>query len=167
MTATIVAISDTHCTEWQEVHPQIREAVSQADVAIHCGDYTRIGVLEGMRRAAKKLIAVHGNSDPVEVRQALPYVEVLELEGKRIGVIHPAWGGPPFETSELLQDFAQPPDAVVFGHLHETVNEISHGVLFLNPGQAYSSFMVPATIATLTLEDGGMRAEICVIEKGR
>jgi putative phosphoesterase len=120
-----------------------------------------------MRRAAKRLIAVHGNSDPVEVRQAIPYVEVLELEGKRIGVIHPAWGGPPFEIRELLQDFTQPPDAVVFGHLHETINEISDGVLFLNPGQAYSSFMVPATIATLTLEDGGMRAEISVIEKGR
>ena len=167
MTATIVAISDTHCKEWQEVHPQIREAVSEADVAIHCGDYTRLGVLEGMRRAAKRLIAVHGNSDPVEVRQAIPYVEVLELEGKRIGVIHPAWGGPPFETRELLQDFTQPLDAVVFGHLHETVNEISDGVLFLNPGQAYSSFMVPATIATLTLEDDGMRAEISVIERGR
>ena len=167
MAATVVAISDTHCHDWEEVHPKIREAVSKADVAIHCGDYTRIGVLEGMRRSAKRLIAVHGNSDPVEVRQALPYVEVLELEGVRIGVSHPAWGGPPFETQELLHDFSEPPDAVVFGHTHETVNELSDGVLYVNPGQAYSSFMVPATIATLTLEDGGMRATISVLEQGQ
>ena len=167
MTTRIVVVSDTHCRDWDEVHPKIRSAVSAADIAVHCGDFTRTGVVEGLRRSARKAVVVHGNSDPVEIRRAIPYVELLEVDGKRIGVTHPAWGGPPFELAQLLPDFPEPVDAVLFGHLHETVNEVRDGVLFLNPGQGYSSFRVPATIATLTIQDGDMKAEIQVVEEGR
>ena len=167
MATRIVVVSDTHCMEWQEVHPDIRMAVSEADIAVHCGDFTRMGVVEGIQRSAVRAVVVHGNSDPVEIRRAIPYVEILEVEGKRIGVTHPAWGGPPFEPRELLADFPGPVDAVLFGHLHETVNQLHDEVLFLNPGQGYASFMVPATIAVLTIEDGEMSAEIRVVERGR
>ena len=93
-------------------------------------------------------------------------MEVLEVGGKRIGVTHPAWGGPEFELEELLPDFPEPVDAIVFGHLHEPVNETRDGVLFVHPGQGYSSFMVPATIAVLTVADDAISAEIQVIEPG-
>ena len=106
MSVSIVVVSDTHCYRWDEVHPYIRKAVAEADIAVHCGDFTRLDVVEGVRRTAKKAVAVHGNSDPVEIREALPYIEVIEVEGKRIGVIHPAWGGPPFELEELFKDFS-------------------------------------------------------------
>ena len=56
-------------------------------------------------------------------------------------------------------------DAILFGHLHETVNEVRDDVLFLNPGQAYKSFMVPATMALLTVEDGRMQSQIVVVEE--
>ena len=167
MTTSIAVVSDTHCHHWEHVHPDIREAVAQADIAVHCGDFTRMGVVEGMCSSAKRAVVVHGNSDPVEIRQAIPYVEVLEIEGLRIGVIHPAWGGPPFELQELLPDFPDPVEAILFGHLHQTVNRVHDGVLFVNPGQGYSSFMTPATMALLTIEDGAMSAEIRVIEQGR
>ena len=167
MSVSIVVVSDTHCYRWDEVHPYIRKAVAEADIAVHCGDFTRLDVVEGVQRTAKKAVVVHGNSDPVEIRETLLYVEVIEVEGKRIGVIHPAWGGPPFELEQLYNDFLEPVDAILFGHLHETVNEVRDGVLFVNPGQGYASFMVPATIAMLTIEDGEMRAEIRVIEPGR
>ena len=167
MATRLVVVSDTHFHEWDEVHPKIREAVSEADVAVHCGDFTRMGVVEGMRRSAKKAVVVHGNSDPVEIRTAIPSVEVLEIDGRRIGVTHPAWGGPPFDLDELLGDFLEPVDVVLFGHLHETVNEVRDGVLFLNPGQGYSSFMVPATIAVLTLDGGEIDSQIRLIEEGR
>ena len=167
MTVTIVAVSDTHCHRWEEVHPDIRKAVAEADIAVHCGDLTSMNVVEGMRGCAKRSVVVHGNSDPVEIRWSLPYVEVMEIEGKRIGVTHPAWGGAPFELDELLPDFPDPVDAILFGHLHETVNQLQSGVLFVNPGQGYSSFMVPATIAVVTIEGDTISAEIRVIESGR
>ncbi|MCH8205786.1 MAG: metallophosphoesterase family protein [Chloroflexi bacterium] len=164
MTVTIVAVSDTHCREWDEVHPDIRRALAAADIAVHCGDFTHPAVVEGMRRVAENAVVVHGNSDPPELRKAIPYVEVLEVGGKRIGVTHPAWGGPEFELEELLPDFPDPVDAIVFGHLHEPVNETRDGVLFVNPGQGYSSFMVAATIAVLTVAGDVISAQIRVIE---
>ncbi len=167
MTTTIVAISDTHCASWDEVHPDIRGAVAEADITVHCGDFTRADVVDGVRRDALRAIVVHGNSDPVEIRQSLPYVEVFEVEGKRIGVTHPAWGGPEFDLADLLPDFPEPVDIIFFGHLHETVNERRDGVLFVNPGQAYASFMVPSTIAVLTVTDGEVSAEIRVVEPAR
>ncbi|MXX53539.1 MAG: YfcE family phosphodiesterase [Dehalococcoidia bacterium] len=165
MTATIAIISDTHFNRWDEVHPKIREAVSEADIAVHCGDIVRQDVVDGMRREARRAVIVHGNSDPPDLRESLPYTEVIEVEGVRLGVTHPAWGGPEFPLEELLPDFSEPVDAILFGHLHETINETRDGILFLNPGQAYKSFMVPATIAMLTVSNGKMSAEIVVIEE--
>ena len=49
---------------------------------------------------------------------------------------------------------------ILDGHLHVTVNETIGGVLYVNPGQAYSSFMVAATIAVLTLDEGQVTVEI-------
>ena len=165
MPTKIAIISDTHFSRWDEVHPKIREAVRDADIAVHCGDIVRQDVVDGMRREAKRAVIVHGNSDPPDLRQSLPYTEVIEVEGVRLGVTHPAWGGPEFPLEELLPDFPDPVDAILFGHLHETINETRDGVLFLNPGQAYKSFMVPATIATLTVDKGKMSPKIVVIEE--
>ena len=165
MTTKIAVISDTHFNRWDEVHPRIKQAVREADIAIHCGDIVRQDVVDGMRGEAKRAVIVHGNSDPPDLRESLPYTEVLEVEGVRLGVTHPAWGGPEFPLEELLPDFPDPVDAILFGHFHETINEIRDGVLFLNPGQAYKSFMVPATIAMLTVSEGNMTAEIVTVEE--
>ncbi len=122
-----------------------------------------MAVVDGMRTVAKQVVVVHGNSDPPELRQAIPYVELLEVEGVRIGVTHPAWGGPEFPLEELLQDFPEGVDVVIFGHFHETINERRNGALFLNPGQGYASFMVPATVIEMTVDSGNVSAEIKVV----
>lgn len=159
--------SDTHCHTWDEVHPTIRAEIAGADTVVHCGDLVRMEVVDGLRDAAKRAIVVHGNSDPPDVRQAIPYVQTIEVEGVRIGVTHPAWGGPEFPAEDLLGDFADIPDVILFGHTHEPMNETINGVLYLNPGQGYPSFMVAATIAVLTVEDGAFTAEIKTIVPAR
>ena len=121
MTTTIAVVSDTHCHSWSQVHPDIRRAVSEADIAVHCGDFSRMNVVDGIRREARRAVVVHGNSDAVDIRRTIPYVEELEVEDKRIGVTHPAWGGPPFELTELLGDFPRAVDLLLFGHLHDPV----------------------------------------------
>ena len=167
MSTRIVVFSDTHCRTWDEVHPGIRAEVANADIAIHCGDLVRMDVAEGLRHAAKRTIIVHGNSDPPDVRRAVPYVQTLEVEGVRIGVTHPAWGGPEFPPEDLLGDFEEMPDVILYGHIHEPLNETINGVLYLNPGQGYPSFMVAATIAVLTVENGSFTAEIKTIVPAR
>ena len=126
-----------------------------------------MGVVNGMIGCAKRAVVVHGNSDQVDVRGTLPYVEVLEVEGARIGVIHPSWGGPEFDLEELLLDFPDPVDAIVFGHFHVPINEARHGVLYVNPGQGYASFMVPCTIARLRVDAGQITARIETVEPAR
>ena len=166
MSTRIVVVSDTHCGDWEEVHPNIRALVPESDVAVHCGDYTGMRVLEGMRSATSNTVVVHGNSDPSDLRNEIPYVDLIKIDGHRIGVIHPAWGGPEFPLEELLPDFNERPDIVLFGHLHEPVNETRGGILYVNPGQGYSSFMVPATVAVLTIDGAEIDVEIREIESG-
>ena len=165
LSVRVAVISDTHVWRWDEVHPDIRKAVREADIAVHCGDIVRQDVVDGMRAESRRAVIVHGNSDPPELRAALPYTETIDVEGRKLGITHPAWGGPEFPLEELLEDFPEPVDAILFGHLHETVNEVREDVLFLNPGQAYKSFMVPATMAFLTVEDGRMQPQIVVVEE--
>ena len=167
MSTRIVVFSDTHCHTWDEVHPDIRAAVADADIAVHCGDLVRMDVVDGLRRDAKQAVVVHGNSDPPDVRGAIPYTQTLEVEGVTIGVTHPAWGGPEFPPEDLLGDFEDAPDVMLFGHTHETLNEVIGGVLFVNPGQGYPSFMVAATIAVLTVSDGDIGVEIKTIVPAR
>ncbi|MEE8337178.1 MAG: metallophosphoesterase family protein [Dehalococcoidia bacterium] len=168
MAATrILVIGDTHARAWAEVHPAVRAAVEEADIAVHCGDIVRMAVVEGFRAAARRAVVVCGNSDPPDLWRALPAKEHFEVDGVRIGVTHPIWGAAEFEPARLLPDFtergAHTADVICYGHLHEPVNETVGGVLFVNGGQAYPSFLVPATVAWLTVEDGLASAEIVEI----
>jgi hypothetical protein len=156
----IVVVSDTHHHRWDEVHPDIRRAVAEADIAVHCGDFVRQDVADGFRNTARRAVLVHGNTDPAELRQSLPYVETFQVEGVSIGAIHPAWGGPEFPPEDLLADFETTPDVILYGHLHVPMIERRGGVLFVNPGQGYPSFMTACTIATLTIDNGEIHAEI-------
>ena len=92
MTTRIAIISDTHFSRWDEVHPRIREAVREADIAVHCGDIVRQDVVDGMRGEARRAVIVHGNSDPPDLRQSLPYTEVIEVEGSQAGRDAPRMG---------------------------------------------------------------------------
>lgn len=165
-TTRILLVGDTHAFTWEEVHPRIREAVAEADIAVHAGDIVRFEVVDGFRAAAKRAIVVHGNSDPVELRQ-LPYRERFEVDGLRIGVTHPSWAGPEFPPEVLRNDFPEGLDVILYGHFHVPQNEVIDGVLYLNGGQGYASFLVPCTIAWLIVEDGIPRGEIEVVQPAK
>jgi hypothetical protein len=156
----ILVVGDTHVREWDEVHPAIRERVREADIAVHCGDWTGIGAVEGFRAEATRAVMVHGNSDPVHVRRALPYREVFQVDGVRIGVTHPAWGREEPPPAALLPDFPEADtgalDILCYGHIHVPLSEVHEGVHFVNGGQGYPSFRVPGTVAWIETRAGGL-----------
>ena len=80
MIKTITLISDTHCKNWKEIHPEIKSKIQQTDYAIHCGDYVHKNILDEFILNSNNPIVVHGNSDPVEIRQLIPYTEILKIE---------------------------------------------------------------------------------------
>ena len=150
----IVVISDTHVRSVDALPLELLKIVAEADVVVHCGDYTGIAVLRELERLSKRFIGVYGNIDPREIREALPEKVVFEAEGKKIGVIHPPWGGPPWGIEEDIAREFSGVDIILFGHTHDLCHKTIDNVVFLNPGQAYPSFGTPASVAILTIEEG-------------
>ena len=94
MTVKIAIISDTHFNRWDEVHPKIREAVREADIAVHCGDIVRQDVVDGMRNEAKRAVIVHGNSDPARPQAVTPVHRSHRGRGSQAGRNPPGMGRP-------------------------------------------------------------------------
>ena len=160
----ILVISDTHVRTVQELPGGILQAIKQAEWVVHCGDYSSIAVLEELRRLARHFVGVYGNADPGDISRQLPPEVTFQLEGRKIAVVHPHWGGHPDGLEEKLTAQFPHADAILFGHTHEPCNLTLNGTLLLNPGQGYPSFMVPASIGILTVSKQELRAEILILD---
>ena len=147
----IAVISDTHGKNLDVLPSEIYDEVVSADVVVHCGDYDRLSLVNQLRQAAKRFIGVFGNMDSIDIRAELPEKTVFEVEGKRIGVIHPHWGGPPFGIEEAIAREFEDVDVILFGHTHDVYHKTIDGVVFFNPGQAYRSFREPASVGVVTV----------------
>ena len=163
---TILVISDTHSSHIAQLEPGVVQAIGEADILVHCGDYTQKTLLDELRAKARRFVGVYGNVDSSDIRNELQSRQVLEVDGKKIGVAHPHWGGPPIGIEEALLAEFRGVDVIVFGHTHEADKRMMSGVLVLNPGQAYASWGVPATVGVLTISDGKIEGEIRVIKQG-
>jgi len=156
----IVVIADTHARSVDALPQELLKIVAEGDIVVHCGDYTSIAVLRELKALSKRFIGVYGNIDPKEIRDELPQKAVFEVEGKKIGVIHPHWGGPPWGIEEDIAREFEGVDIILFGHTHDLCHETKDNVVFLNPGQAYPSFGTPASVAVLTIGVEGIDVEI-------
>ena len=139
---------------------ELLKALAEADWAVHCGDYTSLAVVRELQTLSKRFIGVYGNIDPKEIRDELPAKAVFEAEGKRIGVIHPSWGGPPFGIEEDIAPEFEGVDIILFGHTHDICHKTIGNVIFLNPGQAYPEFGTLASLGIVTIGQGGIEVEI-------
>ncbi len=135
----IGVISDTHVTSLAEIPERILAVLAKVDLIVHTGDFVAKGVLEGLKRLGE-VKAVRGNMDSEELKRILPEKELLEIEGKRIGIIH-GWGAP-YGIEDRVGGMFEDVDIIIFGHSHEAKNEVKNGTLFFNPGRARDSFGV-------------------------
>jgi putative phosphoesterase len=130
-------LSDTHVSSFAELPDKMLTTLAEVDMIIHAGDFTTKNILDGLKQLGE-VSAVCGNMDSNEVKRTLPEKEVLTVGGKRLGVTH-GWGSPhgiEDKVSSLFSDV----DIIVFGHSHQPMNEVIHGILFFNPGQGRNSF---------------------------
>jgi putative phosphoesterase len=155
-----MVISDTHAQSLDVLPSELLAELAGTDLVVHCGDYTSIHLLSELYQRAKHFIGVFGNMDPKEIRDELPDKTVVEVEGKRIGVIHPYWGGPPWGIEEdITREFNQL-NRIIVGHTHEICNTNIRALVFFNPGQAYPSFRTPSSAGVITIGHGGMEVEV-------
>jgi hypothetical protein len=90
-------------------------------------------VLDDLEAFGPPVLAVHGNQDDAELRALLPAERVVEVGGRRIGMVHDA--GPARGRLERMRRRFPDCDAVVFGHSHIPLHESAQdGFQIFNPG---------------------------------
>ena len=129
----LVVLSDTHGTDATELRGRTREAVRDAEMVAHAGDFVTSAVLADFERDADTLRAVHGNNDDGDVRERLPAVRTFEYGGVRFAMTH---GHGRRRGSTVLSMLGRERDAdvVVFGHSHDPGFDDSGALPLLNPG---------------------------------
>ncbi len=138
-TIALGVVSDTHLYR-RPLPARILKALEGADLILHAGDILEMAVLEDLARIAP-VTAVAGNMDHGDVKDELPGKRVLEVAGRRIGLIH-GYGAPAGITSRLRGEF-EDVDAIVFGHTHQAYNRVEGGIYFLNPGSPTDRMFAP------------------------
>ena len=133
----IGVISDTHAQSLSELPARLIQALSEVDLVIHCGDFTGGDVLEGLKRL-KEVKAVRGNMDSLELRLLLPEKDVLQIQGRKIGITH-GYGAPVGAEQRVRRSFDNV-DIIVYGHTHMSQNKVIRGILFFNPGPGRRSY---------------------------
>jgi uncharacterized protein len=142
-------IADTHGL----LRPEVFEVFREVDHILHAGDVGSAGLLAELEVLAP-VTAVYGNTDGFDLRQRLPQVAALELDGFAIVVTHGDQFGSP--TPEKVQSAFPGAEIIVFGHTHRPLLTLVDTVVtVMNPGGAgHRRFNLPPSVGILELEPG-------------
>ena len=127
----IGVISDTHLNVSDDrLEKIVEDYFHDVDLILHAGDIVDLDVLDVFKD--KKVYAVSGNMDHDSVKEVFPEKRILEIEGRRIGLIH-GWGSPFGLEEKVIREFENV-ECIVYGHTHRAMNEVRDGILLFNPG---------------------------------
>ena len=153
MSTRVGVISDTHCPEFVDRLPgRVFELFEDVDLILHAGDISARETLAELERLAP-VEAVRGDHDGA--LPELPHVRRLEVEGRRIALLHgnrsrfieePVtfvgtvslgyfWPTPGLHRW-LRRRFPEA-DVIVYGHTHEAGIRRQGGTVIFNPGAVY------------------------------
>lgn len=139
----IGVISDTHLSSGNcELPEKLISGLEGCGLIIHAGDLVDISVLDSLKKISK-VEAVYGNMDSHNVRSELEDKKILNIQGKKICVMHGY--GHPDKLVDILKNefFSEKPDIIIFGHSHVPKNEYIDGILFFNPGSVTDTVFAP------------------------
>lgn len=137
----IGVISDTH----NLLRDEVIHILKECDLIIHAGDLCNNEILERLKEITKT-IAVKGNNDKDIFKYKLEEEEIIEIEGKRIYVVH--------EIKNIKGDL-EGIDIVIYGHSHKYNFEIKDNITYINPGSCGKRrFSLPLTMAIMNIENG-------------
>ncbi len=142
-------ISDTH----GQLRPSVFDVFAQVDHILHAGDVGAPDLLIELEALAP-VTAVYGNTDGLDLRDKLPQVAEVELEGLSFVVTH----GDQFDspTPEKLHAEFPKADVFVFGHTHKALlTLLDKTVTVMNPGAAGPKrFDIHPSVGIMELEAG-------------
>jgi putative phosphoesterase len=149
---TLGIITDTHIPQRiAALPPRVFEVFRGVDRILHAGDINSRQVLDQLTEIAP-VDAVAGNADLIG--HGLPLTRVIEMEGKRIGLVHGHGGWSRYLRSKVRDRFGYdeehylkivhqsfgPVDAIVFGHTHRHYHAVRSGICLFNPGPIAPDF---------------------------
>jgi len=141
-TKRIGVLSDTHCHKLKEAPSALLEGLKDFDLIIHLGDFVNLELVEYLK-SLNNFCGIAGNHDPQIIKSVLPSEDVIEVNGKRLGLIHGYWF-PFFCQDRSLTRFKKDKvDAILYGHTHIIRNETVNNILFFNPGSASALWPAP------------------------
>ena len=141
-------IADTHIpNRARDLPAPVWDAVAQADVVIHAGDWVSPDLLDKLEARANRLVACWGNNDGEELRSRLPERADITLDGVR-------FTGRDARMAKLYPDT----DVLVFGHSHIPWDSTAaSGLRLLNPGSPTDRRRQPfCTYMTASLLGGSL-----------
>jgi putative phosphoesterase len=154
----LAVVSDTHSREGHRLTGRTLEAVREADLVAHAGDFMTESVLDAFEAEANRLVAVYGNNDDSAIRERLPAARTFEYGGVRFALTHTRRGG---ATELTLFGREREADAVIFGHSHRPTFDATGPLPLLNPGSHAQPRQYRAAHAELEVTEGGLRGRLC------
>lgn len=146
-------ISDTHGL----LRPEAIEALQDAEHIIHAGDIGAEDIIPALREIAP-VTAIRGNVDNEPWTRQYHEIEVVELAGAQLYVIHDAHA---LDLNPKAAGFA----AVISGHSHQPSQKTKDGILYFNPGSAGPRrFKLPISVGKLQILDGKITSEIIELQ---
>lgn len=142
-------ISDTHGT----LRPEVLDVFSEVEHILHGGDVGRAEILTDLEALAA-VTAVYGNTDGFDLRDHLPKVATVRLDGFDIVVTHGDQFGTP--TPAALHEAFPDAEIIVYGHTHRPLLElVDKTVTVMNPGAAGPArFDLKPSVGIMELEPG-------------
>jgi hypothetical protein len=153
----LTVVSDTHGVDDHRLEGRTLEAVREADLVVHAGDFSTGAVLDAFHDEADRLFGVYGNTDGADVRDRLPGALTVDYEGLTFAVTHTRRGG---TTGLTMLGRERDADVVVFGHTHRPTVDASGPVVLLNPGSHAEPRGNRAAHAELTPDGHGLRGRL-------
>jgi hypothetical protein len=151
----LLIMSDTHVpARAKDLPVRLWDEVSAADLVFHAGDWVTARLVEELTERSARLVGVYGNNDGPEVRERLPEIARVTVDGLRIAVVHETGGK---AGREIRADHDYPDtDLLIFGHSHIPWDSMSPGGMrLLNPGSPTDRRRQPAcTYVTAVLAAG-------------
>ena len=135
-------ISDTHLpSSIREPWPEIALTFHQVDLILHAGDIVSARILDWLERLAP-VVAALGNEDFGLEDARVSRVQVMEVEGWTLGMVHALTYG---------LEFGQPLDILVSGHTHKELLTLRDGTVHVNPGSATLPHQYSTRLGTVGL----------------
>ncbi|MDP4097413.1 metallophosphoesterase [Paenibacillus sp. P96] len=155
----IIVISDTHISSAARGLPSaLLKELSGADLILHAGDWTDWSVYEKLSAFAP-VEGIAGNNDGPIIVQRLGYERIVEVEGKRIGIVHGDGFRGTTEERAIATFAGRQMDCIIYGHSHIPALSTLDGVMVLNPGSPTDKRRQEQySFAVLTLKDGRLEA---------